>query len=121
MPTRLLFMMMAVLLLLPSCTVQIKNFQSCSPYPDASGATCDDFLDSNQQNLTELQWSDWQVQNAPIDCVTSSVIGDLKAEIEKLCSLTPCSKETKEAVDLAIKGLDRMIEAGRLSKSFGGK
>ena len=70
---------------------------------------------SNQQNLTEAQWIAWQQSHAPIDCVQSSVIGDLKAELEKLCSVAPCSYETEEQVKQAVEGLKRLIEIGRVA------
>lgn len=108
-------MMMAVLLLsLSSCATAIKDEQFCSPLPGNLGATCDNFLTSNQLILTEDQWqalmAQWIADGNAVECTTSETVGDIKGEIEKLCSGVPwpytCDYATKSVI---INGLTKVM------------
>jgi hypothetical protein len=100
---------MALLLLGNSCAVPIHDFPACSPLPGSLGATCDNFLTSNKQILNEAQWQalivQWQDAGQALECIPSGAYGDLKAEIEKLCSVHKCDEATKQVL---LKGLARI-------------
>lgn len=116
--TVLWFITMALALFLNSCTVQIHDEQFCSPIPQQGGAVCDNFLSSNQLILSEHQWQalqmDWMSQGMSVQCTNSQAVGDYKAEIEKLCSKTPCSYDLKKT----LQGLNKMLDNGRLGRSM---
>lgn len=106
------------------CATQVPNFTGCALIPlvsngvlspAGSGAVCDDFLDSNPQDLTESQWEamelEWEKDGKAVECVTSDDIGNIKATIEKLCSQVPCDYVTQATV---IDGLNRIQSLRRL-------
>lgn len=98
-------------LLFTSCGgVAIKDYQFCSPIPGHLGATCDNLLTDNQVILTEMEWVFLQQKWGTIECTQSQTVGDIKAEIEKLCSKTPCDENTKQA----ILGLKKILELSRM-------
>lgn len=114
--------MTAALLLLPSCAVTIHDFQYCSPIPGGLGAACDNFLTANQLILDEPGWealqASWIAQGQAVECTTSTTVGDLKAELEKLCSKTRCNYETKQAVKTAVRSLEKMLATGVASRAL---
>lgn len=101
-------------LLLSSCGhVPIKDEEFCSPIPDNLGATCDNFLTANQQILDEDQWlalqANWQKAGNATECTTSGTVGDIKAELEKLCSVAPCDYAVKAQL---LRGLEKIRTLG---------
>jgi hypothetical protein len=95
-----------------SCTVSIKDETFCALVPGNNGAICDNFLTANQQILDEAQWQalqmTWQNQGQATECTQSDTVGDIKAEIEKLCALAPCTYEIKKAQKKILKVLSKM-------------
>ena len=104
----------ALLLSNGGCAVQIADFQACSPIPGGFGAVCDNFLTKNPETLTQDQWnqlqSTWISQGEAVECVTSTSIGNIKKEIEKLCSETKCDYPTQSAI---IEGLNKIEALGK--------
>ena len=103
---------MVALPLFSGCAVTIKDFQVCSPIPGNLGSTCDNFLTSNPIDLTEEQWialqASWNSAGNAVECVSSQTIGDIKTELEKLCSLTKCNFEAQKAVTEALKKIENL-------------
>lgn len=101
---------MGALGLSSSCSVQIKDEQWCAPIPGDMGAVCDNFLTSNQKLLVEQEWLDlqasWVAQGEVTECTSSQTLGDVKAELEKLCSATKCDYQTQQAVS----GVKKLLE-----------
>jgi hypothetical protein len=101
------------------CATAIKDFQYCSPIPGGLGAACDNFLTANQQILDQATWlalqANWAAQGQATECTTSQVVGDLKAEIEKLCSVTKCSYVTAAKVQVIVSGLKKIQANGERS------
>lgn len=97
-----------------SCAVPISDEQFCAPIPGNRGAACDNFLTSRQLILTQAEWvslqSEWQSQGLAIECTTSQTVGDIKREIEKLCSLTNCDYEIQTKI---IQGLNKIQSLGK--------
>lgn len=115
MQTVLLFTMMAVAaLLLSGCSVTIKDETFCSPVPGNFGAVCDNFLTSKQQILDEAEWvalqASWISDGEAVECTTSKTLGDIKAEVEKLCSVAKCNVDTQAAI---IDGLNKIQNLGK--------
>jgi len=100
-------------LLLNSCAVQIHDEQWCSPLPQNIGATCDNFLTSHQLVLNELQWiqlqQSWNKSGQAVECTSSGTIGDIKKEIEQLCSVAACDSSTQVTI---IRGLEKIRTLG---------
>lgn len=120
MPKVLSLMTMAVLAIsTSSCAVAINDAQFCSPMPGGVGAVCDWFLSSNQQILTGPQWSTlqdkWQSSGLAVECTTSKTLGDLKKELEKLCSLAPCDYAVKQQI---VNGLNKIQALGRTNEKL---
>lgn len=120
MRTRLSFILMALTTLTASgCAIQIHDFQYCSPIPGAIGAVCDNFLTDNQLILDEAQWlalqAQWMAQGQSVECTTSQTVGDLKAEIEKLCSVTRCTYKTRQQVRQIVSRLRKIETTGEKS------
>lgn len=114
------FMMMALALLLGSgCATAIKDFQYCSPIPGQLGAACDNFLTQNQVILDQPGWlalqAQWAAAGQATECTQSQVVGDLKTEIEKLCSVTRCTYETAAKVKVILAGLKKLQANGERS------
>ena len=92
---------MMAALLLSSCATTIHDARICSLIPvPPYGASCDNFLTHEQQILDEPGWealkAQWNAEGSAVACTTSRSIGELKAEIEKLCSTSPCNAEQKQ-------------------------
>lgn len=104
-------------LLLSSCAVQIHDEQFCSPIPGGLGAVCDNFLTSNPLTLDAQGWVDWQKSlndhGDAVECTSSSTLGDIKDEFEKLCSKTPCTYPQKQQVHEVVKQIDKIIAMGK--------
>lgn len=105
--------MAALLLLVSACAVPIHDEQFCSPVPGGNGAVCDNFLISNQLILTELEWqalqAKWIAAGQAVECTQSQTLGDIKGEIEKLCSMTACNYAVKTKI---LKGLTKIQNLG---------
>lgn len=97
-------------LLLSSCAVPIKDEQFCSPLPGDLGAVCDNFLTSNQLILSKAAWDALQKKWGAVECTSAVTIGDLKQELEKLCSVAKCDYATKQ---LITEGLQKIEALGR--------
>ena len=101
------------LVLLSSCSVKIKDAQFCAPIPGHLGAVCDNFLTSNQLILDEAGWqalqAQWIAAGQATECTQAQTLGDLKSEIEKLCSLAPCNYQVKQKI---LKGLTKLQSLG---------
>lgn len=115
-----------------SCATPILDRQFCNPvplidaqgvlHPTGNGATCDNFLTANQQILTEVQWQtlmlSWLNSGSIVACTTSAAIGEIKAEIEKLCSKTPCDYPTQQAKKILLGAIERMEQSSSLASHF---
>lgn len=115
----LLWPILTGVLLLANCnSVPISDAQFCSPIPGDLGATCDNLLSKNQEILTQDQWvnrqAEWQAQGFSTECTTSKTIGDIKGEIEKLCSVTKCNYQVKQKI---LKGLSKIQALGSENKN----
>lgn len=114
-----LFILMGLTAFTSGCAVQIRDFQFCSPVPGNLGAVCDNFLTDNQLILDEAQWvalqADWITHGQAVECTQAQVVGDLKSEIEKLCSVSSCTYETKQKVDQIISSLQKIETTGQKS------
>jgi hypothetical protein len=107
------FMMMAAQFLTSGCSVAIKDMKFCSPIPGGLGAVCDSFLTPGQEILVADGWlkqqTDWLKAGYSTECTSSGSVGDIKAELEKLCSKTRCSY----GIQQAIIGLGRLETLGQ--------
>lgn len=114
MPKVLLSTMTALLLFNTSCAVKIKDYTFCAEIPGGLGATCDNFLTANQQILTEAEWqamkASWVASGNAVECTSSQSVGDLKAEIEKLCSKYPCNYPGAKQLMRALKKMHRTAQ-----------
>lgn len=115
-----LCMMMAALMLLANCQadlpVTINDYEFCSPPPPFNmGAACDNFLTANARFLSEEQWMQWQndlvTAGKAVECTSSDNIANIKAEIEKLCSVANCDYPTLQKI---LKGLSKIEVLGKL-------
>ena len=108
-PTKLSLLLMGVLSLSSCETVPIHDMQVCSQLPMNYGAVCDSYLTDNHLVLTESQWvelqNSWMASGQTVECTSSQTIADIKAELEKLCSVTSCSYETKQIIKNLKKAL----------------
>ena len=85
------FTLMA-LVSLSSCAVQIHDAQFCSPIPGTNLAACDWFLHSDAQLVDwNAMQASWIAKGQAVECTQSATFGDLKSELEKLCSKTNCN------------------------------
>lgn len=96
------------LLLSSSCAVPIKNERW---YGDVGPKGAIWF-----ETLSELSGSvskeDWDQMRIGMACTTTDVVGEIKAEIEKLCSKTQCDYEkVEEALGKFARDLDSMKAA----------
>lgn len=103
------------LLLSTSCAhVPIKDEQFCAVIPGGLGATCDNVFTAHQIILTEPEWqalqAEWASHGQATECTQASTIGDIKAEIEKLCSEVDCDYPTQQKI---IKGLSKVQRMGK--------
>ena len=98
------------LLLLGNCSVQIKDE---TLYWDAgpSGAVTAGFLSSGSSIIDKPAWDDLRIGMA---CVSADAVGDLKSEIEKLCSVCNCCTY---AVVKSLKNFFTRVEFARKTAS----
>jgi hypothetical protein len=105
---------MTAALLLNSCATVIHNFPLCAPYPGGnSGAHCDDFLTSNPQRLSDVQWKALQASWKVTQCTSDQAAVWLKGEIEKLCSVTVCTYDQAQMVNQISQEVGRTIRSNR--------
>jgi hypothetical protein len=101
---------MAVTLALVSCAapspqtpVNIEDWLFCAPFRVTPGAVCDSFLTANQHILDGPGWEAvqdaWMSQGAATVCTSSDILVKVKQEIEKLCSMTPCTYQQAQVID----------------------
>lgn len=113
-PIVLLFILTALLVLVSGCAVHVKDMQFCSPIPGNLGAVCDNFLSSNQLILDQAGWAalqaKWALAGNAVECTTSQTLGDIKSEIEKLCSVARCDYRIQQKV---IQGLNKLQALGK--------
>lgn len=108
-----------LLLQASSCAVVIKDAQFCSPLPGNLGAVCDNFLTSNQLILDAGEWTalqaSWASLGQATECTTSQTVGDLKSELEKLCSDTSCDYPDAQKVFKGLKKIENLGKGARLT------
>jgi len=108
------FISFLLIFLLQGCATAIVDYEFCSPLPGGLGSICDHFLTAHQEILTEEQWvalqAQWLSQGQATECTTANALGDLKKEIEELCSKTRCSYE---AVQIITSGLNKIQNLGK--------
>lgn len=111
-PLKVLLSTTTALLLINGCAIRVVDEQICSPIPGDLGAVCDNFLTSNQQILTQDAWvnlqATWASQGYATECTTSQTIGDIKEEIEKLCSVAKCDYDTKQKIVTGLKKIEKL-------------
>lgn len=114
-----------LLLTLEGCATVIHDHTFCSPIPvmpDGTrlGAVCDNFLTHKPQTLNETDWealqASWVAKGYAIEVTESNAVGDLKDELEKLCSRSPCDTDMTDTVQALIQTLARMQETADRSK-----
>lgn len=80
---------------------------------------CDNFLTANQQILNEKQWQalqmQWMSAGQAVECTSSQSIGEIKAEIEKLCSKVSCDYQIQKTI---LDGLNKVLTLGDQSRSL---
>lgn len=109
----------ALLPLLSGCGgVQIHDEQFCSPVPGGLGAVCDNFLTSNQLILDQAAWEAMQASWDGVECTSSKTLGDIKTELEQLCSKTPCTYPQKQQLKLALKHIDKIMALSQRSRNL---
>lgn len=120
MPKVRFFTLMGLITLSSGCAVPIKDFRYCSPVPGNLGAVCDNFLTDNQTILDQSQWlalqAEWIAAGQAIECTQSQTVGDLKKELEKLCSVTTCAYEVEQQVKQIVSSLEKIETTSQ--KSF---
>lgn len=81
------------LLLLVLCSGCAIPIQEESFYTDKGpdGAVITHFFDPSYQDISKAAWDSMR---EGMVCMSASAIGDLKAEIEQLCSRTACDEKT---------------------------
>lgn len=106
--------------------MQVKDEQFCSPLPPYKdpetgatvylGAVCDNFLTANQLILDESAWQklqeSWRTTGQSTECTNSNTIGDIKGELEKLCSRTRCSYKMLSAIRTGNRSLSKVMNLG---------
>jgi hypothetical protein len=97
-----LLFLTTVALLLNSCSTTIHDFTSCGLIPGDIGADCDNFLTSDPEVYDESEWEllelSWEQSGNAVECMPSSALSQLKASLEKLCSVGKCTYQEKAAV-----------------------
>jgi len=108
------FIQMALGVSLSACAVHINDMQFCSPIPGNLGSVCDNFLTSNQKILTQEEWTalqnEWMSKGLSVECTNSEALGNIKREIESLCSKAQCDYQTKTAI---LNGLSKIQNLGK--------
>lgn len=116
-----------VTLLLSSCqTVAVKDEQFCAVIPKflpgdlpgvptgSDGCACDYMLTSHQEILSETDCqalkNSWMTGGQAVMITPSGTLGDIKGELEKLCSRTRCSYTLRKA----IAGMNRIVKQAQV-------
>lgn len=113
----LLLQILMAQLLLASCAKPIQVPESvydaewCHPFKDLHGldigASCDDFLTSNPELLSQDQWRQkqvgWLSQGGVTECTPSTTMINLKVFIEQTCSQVTCDEKTVNALTSALQ------------------
>lgn len=114
---------MAMLLLsLSGCAIKIKDSTFCSPIPGGYGAVCDNFITHKPETLSESEWQariiSWEAKGWALECTTSDAVGNLKSELEQLCSRTTCDNDTSDAVRMVVGVLSKMENTAKKAKAI---
>lgn len=114
---------MALLLLtLEGCGTTIHDHTFCSPIPGNLGAACDNFLTHKPVTLNQTDWealqASWMAKGWAIEVTESDAVGNLKLEIEQLCSKTTCDEDTSNTVQALVQTLSRMQETATRARSL---
>jgi len=128
MPFRPLPMTMAALLLLSSCAAQIHDGPLCSPIPTlpgqcrgSAGAACDQFLNHAPADLDADQWEAtqqaWEDQGCVVMETTSCFVSQLKAEIEKLCTVASCTAAQSAQMAKVSANYDRLVRVAKRARA----
>lgn len=126
-PSLAWFVTMVVLLLSEGCATTLHDGQTCSAYPvepgqcrGANGAACDNFLTANQLILDDAHFEtlqeSWENQGCVVETTNSCLISEVKAELEKLCSVAACTTAQAAKVKTAIANLERLTKTAQLAK-----
>jgi hypothetical protein len=125
-----LFLAMTVLPLLSNCAAELHDGPTCNPFPvkagqcrGSMGAACDNFLTANQQILTgpeyEQELEAWESNQCVVEVTNSCYLAEMKAELEKLCSLATCTTDQAVKVKQAVANIDRLLKTA--ARSLKGK
>ena len=128
---RFKMMMVPLLLLLNSCATPINDFQACALVPSmrpdgeiipwGGGAVCDNFLSSQPLTLSQQAWESQVLaqikQGLAPEVITSDALGNLKKEVENLCSNAPCDYSTKQAAANIAANIGRLKDLGDKAKA----
>jgi hypothetical protein len=103
-----------MVLALPSCSsVTIKDHEFCADI-GTQGATCVHMFTDESRDIPPGQWDD--VRFGMI-CASGDAIADLKAALEKLCSLTnSCSYETQKKIKDFFSKIDRIEDRSHVHR-----
>jgi len=82
------------------------------------GAVCDDFLTQNQLILTQIQWVALQLSWGVVECTPATTLGSIKAELEQLCSKTPCTYEQAQQLEKAIASITKLMNLPLAAQSL---
>lgn len=99
---------MMVTLSLSACGhVAIKDFEICSDIGE-QGATCDYFLPPAEPH--DFEKNEWDDKRFGQFCISSDAFGDIKRELEELCSThqVTCDYETRKAMRDFFAKIERM-------------
>lgn len=110
------------LLLLNSCATTVHDAPFCSPIPGGYGAVCDNLFAKNPETLSEAEWEarilSWESKGWALECTESDAVGNLKKEIELLCSKTPCNEDTVSAIQVVVQVLGKMQKTAKKAKNL---
>jgi hypothetical protein len=113
-----------LLLSLSGCATVIKDGTFCSPFPGPGGtwAACDNFLTKKPQTLNPAQWEvlqqQWILKGWALEVTESDTVGNIKTELEQLCSKTACDDETSQAVDDLVQVLAKMQNTAKKARKL---
>lgn len=101
---RVLSLIWTALVLLSACgtTVHVKeeNFYT-DKGPD--GAVITHFFATDIKDISKPAWDSMR---EGMTCMSAQAIGDIKSEIEKLCTESSCDKQTVKAIEAALNRLE---------------
>jgi hypothetical protein len=100
------FITTAMLTLSACSQVKIKDFQVCGDI-GTQGATCDNFLTEHPVDIRQPEWDDYRFGML---CISSDSFGELKREIEQLCSAhaNQCDYETQKQMKSFFKRMEKL-------------